>query len=104
MTGVRWLQNLRAVLNFTDGESDHCWERLRGADCCHLRGAGKPQSVGAGRPAAWWAALYDDIGGKLSRISRRNRWAGADPEHAHTGRKVWLPVFIRGSYRFRSER
>src|SRR4029077_12961858 len=103
MTVVRWLQNLRRVLDFTDGESDHCWKRLRRADCRYLRGAGKPQSVGAGRSAARWATLYDDTRRKLSRVSRRNRWAGADSEHAQTGREIWRPVFIRGSDRFRSE-
>src|SRR5436309_8865465 len=103
MTVVTWLQNLRSVLNFIDGEGDYCWERLRGADCRDLRCAGEPQSIGAGRPAAWRATLYDDTGRKLSRVSRRNRWPRADSEHAQTGREIRRPVFLRGSDRFRSE-
>src|SRR6266487_6848532 len=90
-TSATW----RAVLSFIDGESDHCWQRLRWADCRDLCCAGEPQSVGAGRPAAWWATLYDDAGGKLSRVSRRNRWPRADSEHAQTGREIWRPVFLR---------
>src|SRR5207248_647840 len=73
---------LRRVLSFIDGESDHCWERLRRADCRHLRRAREPQSAGAGRQAAWWATLHDHPGGKLSRISGRNRWARANSQHA----------------------
>src|SRR6476620_2055020 len=93
----------RAVLSFIDGESHHCWERLRRADCCDLCGASKPEPARAGRPAAWWATLYDDACRKLPRVSRRNRWPRADSEHAQTGREIRGSFFIRGSDRFRSE-
>src|SRR4029077_2486217 len=100
---VRALCYLRAVLDFIDGESNHCWERVRRVDCCDLRCASEPQPTGAGRPPAWWAAFHDNARRKLSRFPRRNRWAGADSEHAQTGREIRCPVFIRGSDRFRPE-
>jgi hypothetical protein len=34
------LRNLRHVLDFIDGEGDHCWERLRRIDGGDLRRAG----------------------------------------------------------------
>src|SRR5215472_5815589 len=94
---ARALCNLHRVLDFIDGESDYCREWVRRADCRDLRCPGEPQPAGSGRPAAWRATLYDDAGRKLSRLPRWNRWAGADFEHAQTGRKIRRPIFIRRS-------
>src|SRR5205823_2343605 len=97
------LCNLRGVLDSIDGESDHCWERVRGPDFRDLRRPGEPQPARAGRPAAWWAALYDDAGGKLSGVPGWNRWPGIDSEHAQTSREIWHPLFVCGGDRFQSE-
>src|SRR4029079_8645829 len=104
MTAVRCLQNLHRVLNSTDGESDHCWERLRWTDRCYLRSASEPQPIGAGGPTAWRATLNDDAGRKLSWFPGRNRWPGADSEYAQTGREIWRAVFLRRGDRLRSGR